>query len=60
VLAFVFPSRPVEIGWSLERRPVDVDGSDVSEQGAQDSDKIGQFIRDAICAWPPRPVDVVA
>jgi len=41
VLAFVFPSWPVELGWSLQRWPVDVDGADVSEHGSQDRNKVG-------------------
>src|SRR5262249_43773909 len=41
VLAFAFPSWPVEVGWSLQWRPIDVDGGDPSEQGSQDRDKAG-------------------
>ena len=43
VLGLVFPSWPVEVGWSLQRWPVDVDGGDVAEQGGQGRNKVGQF-----------------
>ena len=41
VLAFVFPPRPVEVGWPLERLPVDVDSGDLAEQRSQDGDEVG-------------------